>query len=126
MFKQLEGILEKKQLYELANNYLIEESNKNLSMYTAQLRDKDYCSDYISFLYEAIRYLSKISVLNDIVPPEYQIDVKWDEYLLVPRERAVMLEDFLAKHNTYKVIQGKFEVLRDKINYCFQNIMYIE
>lgn len=126
MFKQLASVLETKQLYELANNHLMEKGNKNLSMYTAQIYDKGDCDDYVVFLYEAIRYLAKISVLNDIVPPKCQVDIKWDEYLPVPRERAIMVEDFLAKHNTYEVIQGKFEVLRDKINYCFQNIMYIE
>ena len=61
-------------------------------------------------------------MLNDIVPPKCQVDIKWDEYLPVPRERAIMLEDFLAKHNTYEVIQGKFEVLRDKINYCIKKV----
>lgn len=99
MFQQLADELGEKQLYELANNHLIEKSNNRLSVYTAQLRDKGKCDDYIGFLYEAIRYLSKVSVLNDIVPPEYQTDVKWDEYLPVTKEKAIMLEDFLAKHN---------------------------
>lgn len=126
MFMQLADVLGTKQFYEHANNHLIEKSNNSLFVYTAQLRNNGNCNDYVSFLYEAIRYLSKIRVLNDIVPPKYQEDVKWDEYLLVSRERASMLEDFLAEHNTYETIKGKFGELRDKINYCFQNIMYIE
>lgn len=58
MFKQLADTIEIKQLYEIANNLLIEESNKNLFMYTAQLRDKGVCDARGKFLYEAIRYLS--------------------------------------------------------------------
>ena len=126
MFKRLLNEMSKDQVYDIANQKLISNSNEALLMYTQKVRNGVIGENNIAFLYEAIRYLAKVCALNNIVPQQYQVDLGWEKYLPITKQKAMMLEKFLAVNNTYEKIRDHFRDFQDIINISFERIIHIE